>query len=93
MREIFLRKYKQSFSLAQTVYAYQFQCSDEFKYLTSETGHINNKKTGMRRREHVLPGQSEPAARSARAWSGSGKVVGPCPRLIPAQPAQAATRR
>lgn len=43
MREICLRKYKQSFSLAHTVYAHQFQYSDEFKYLISETGHKNNK--------------------------------------------------
>lgn len=93
MREIFLRKYKQSFSLAQTVYAYQFQCSDEFKYLTSETGHINNKKRECAGENTSCRGSLSPQPGSARAWSGSGKVVGPCPPLIPAQPAQAATRR
>lgn len=43
MREIFLRKYKQSFSLAHTMYVHQLQYSAEFKYLTSESGHKTNK--------------------------------------------------
>lgn len=92
MREIFLRKHKQSFSLAQTVYAHQSQYS-EFKYLTSETGHKTNKIRECVGKNTSSRGSVSPQPGSARVWSGSGKTVGLCAPLIPVQPAQAATRR
>lgn len=93
MLEIFLRKYKQSFFLAQTVYTHQFQYSDEFKYLTRETGHKNNKIQECAGESTSSRGSLSPQPGFARVWSGSGKTFGPCAPLIPAQPAQAATRR
>lgn len=93
MREIFLRKYKQSFSLAHTVYVHQLQYSAEFKYLTSESGHKNNKIRECAGENSSSRGSVSPEPSSPRVWSGSGKTVGPCAPLIPVQPAQAAARR
>lgn len=89
----FLRKYKQSFSLAQIVYAHRFQYSDEFKYFTRETGHKTNKIRECARENTSSRGSLSPQPGFARVWSGSGKTFGPCAPLIPAQLAQAATRR
>lgn len=78
--------------MAQTVCAHQFQYSDEFKYLTSETGHKNNKIRECAGENTSSRGSLSPQPGSARVWSGSGKTVGPYAPLIPVQPAQAATR-
>lgn len=77
MRAIFGRKYKQSFSLAETVYTHQFQYSTEFKYLTSETGHKNNRIRECAGKNTSCRGSVNPRPGSARVWSGSVRSVRP----------------